>query len=505
MKQYLDDKIEVMSVLEKHSADLFLYPSQRFKEHLASEGNSRILFSGKFGLGKTYFIKYFFRDDIQKRILDNHKYNAFHIYPVNYSIGSNEDIFRYVKYDVITSIMQSGVTINEDDLSIWNKLPFYARSKPLKVLATMLYMIPKIGKDLANVEAQFEVLRKDIEKYEAPGTSSEGDKLVAFLEELEVEEGSKYESGAVTKLIAQVLRRYKDETGRENVLIIDDLDRIDPEHIFRLLNVFAAHFDNSYGLPNKLGFDRVILICDVQNLRNIFRAKFGTATDFNGYIDKFYTSEIFYLDNYNILEKISYETFRSVRFSIPQRDLNLALHFLFNNEIYPISILQLMLAYGQLSLRSLVMKLANPILLDVERSIAFSPDITITQLKKPFLVHFRILKEICGSYDDIRDFVKRLPLQALDVADMHDFTYWLIYYLLFEKHKFSENIGNGYATLGHLDFRYMLHHKAHNEVELAVFEKKVDSNQQDVGYKFNKSDFVFLLSEFLDLMTRVRN
>ena len=31
--------------------------------------------------------------------------------------------------------------------------------------------------------------------------------------------------------------------GKKTVLIIDDLDRIDPEHIFRLLNVFAAHLD----------------------------------------------------------------------------------------------------------------------------------------------------------------------------------------------------------------------------------------------------------------------
>jgi hypothetical protein len=36
--------------------------SKRFEEHLAIEDNNRIIFSGKFGTGKTYFLNKFFDD-----------------------------------------------------------------------------------------------------------------------------------------------------------------------------------------------------------------------------------------------------------------------------------------------------------------------------------------------------------------------------------------------------------------------------------------------------------
>src|SRR5690606_11957375 len=100
----------------------------------------------------------------------------------------------------------------------------------------------------------------------------------------------------------QSLKVTKDNQTKETVLIIDDLDRIDPEHIFRILNVFGAHFENgqfesfSSYTCNKFNFDKVILVCDINNIRNIFHSKYGTATDFAGYIDKFYTHEIFEYD-----------------------------------------------------------------------------------------------------------------------------------------------------------------------------------------------------------------
>ena len=37
-----------------------LFP--KFEEHLNIQGNSRIIFSGKFGIGKTYFLNEFFEN-----------------------------------------------------------------------------------------------------------------------------------------------------------------------------------------------------------------------------------------------------------------------------------------------------------------------------------------------------------------------------------------------------------------------------------------------------------
>ncbi len=65
------------------------------------------------------------------------------------------------------------------------------------------------------------------------------------------------------------------------------MDRIDPEHIFRIFNVFSAQFDLDKD-ENKFGFDKIILVCDLDNIRNIFANKYGQNVDFSGYIDKFY-------------------------------------------------------------------------------------------------------------------------------------------------------------------------------------------------------------------------
>ena len=60
------------------------------------------------------------------------------------------------------------------------------------------------------------------------------------------------------------------------VLIVEDLDRIDPAHLFRILNIFSAHIDYCYKnavipdrsiVGNKFGFDNIVLVCDFSNIK----------------------------------------------------------------------------------------------------------------------------------------------------------------------------------------------------------------------------------------------
>src|SRR5690606_38851151 len=67
--------------------------ASRFKQHINLENNQRILFSGIFGLGKTYFIEKFFREHEESYILIK-------LNPVNYSVSNNEDIFELIKFDI---------------------------------------------------------------------------------------------------------------------------------------------------------------------------------------------------------------------------------------------------------------------------------------------------------------------------------------------------------------------------------------------------------------------
>src|SRR5690606_21418856 len=108
------------------------------------------------------------------------------------------------------------------------------------------------------------------------------------------------EIDAISRLIVDANNIAKKE-DKTNALIIDDLDRIDPEHIFRIINVFSAHRDYSTQ-EHKFGFDKVILVCDISNIRRIYEHRYGIGVDFNGYISKFADTMIF---DYNVKRYLS--------------------------------------------------------------------------------------------------------------------------------------------------------------------------------------------------------
>lgn len=71
---------------------------------------------------------------------------------------------------------------------------------------------------------------------------------------------------------------------------------MDPEHIFRILNVFSAHLcdnlDEEFS-RNKFGFDKVLLLCDYGNIENIYHHLYGADADFKGYMSKFVAKGVF--------------------------------------------------------------------------------------------------------------------------------------------------------------------------------------------------------------------
>lgn len=69
-----------------------------FSEHIKIKNNNRIFFSGKFGIGKTYFLNEFFKKY-------ESEYEIFHLYPVNYQISTNENIIELLKYDILIELL----------------------------------------------------------------------------------------------------------------------------------------------------------------------------------------------------------------------------------------------------------------------------------------------------------------------------------------------------------------------------------------------------------------
>lgn len=67
-----------------------------FKDHL--DINERTVFSAKFGDGKTYFL-----NEFKKKYGDSYEFIT--IYPVNYQIADNKEVFEYIKRDILIQMV----------------------------------------------------------------------------------------------------------------------------------------------------------------------------------------------------------------------------------------------------------------------------------------------------------------------------------------------------------------------------------------------------------------
>lgn len=99
--------------------------------------------------------------------------------------------------------------------------------------------------------------------------------------------GSISECDAFTYLIQKSLKRM----NAKSVLIIEDLDRIDPAHLFRIMNVLSSQVDNPYysEVPhgNKYGFDKIILVMDYEIAKHLFHHFYGKEVNYEVYMNKF--------------------------------------------------------------------------------------------------------------------------------------------------------------------------------------------------------------------------
>jgi hypothetical protein len=267
----------------------------KFEEHLEITGNKRILFSGKFGIGKTYFLKEFFNKH-------NEKYECYYLSPVNYQISQNEDIIELLKYDILIEIINKNEKLKEkilednDYKKLIMQICVFGKNNYKEILngaISLISWIPKLGRPLQETIGLFENILKFIKNTKKGMGDAE---IGEFLETIKKEQITEtdYISEFIKKKIQEIKKVNKTSDEKESVLILDDLDRIDPEHIFRILNIFSAHFDlNNKELPNKFGFDKIIIVADYSNLVKIFHHKYGQDTDASGYFNKFFSVEIF--------------------------------------------------------------------------------------------------------------------------------------------------------------------------------------------------------------------
>lgn len=379
-----------------------------FKRHIDLPQNKRIIFSSKFGNGKTTFLK---------NIFNNYKdYHTFHLVPVNYSIASNEDIFELIKYDILFELISTKVEL-KDSIETFTEIAkdFLLNNKDdiLKILTPFLSVIPVIGGSLKESTDNLINFSKKALSHFQQKQKGEYDLIADYLEEFTKKKGSIYEENFYTRLIKDLIERLKDtkkgENRKQTVLIIDDFDRIDPEHIFRLLNIFAAHEDfNKQG--NKFGFDKVIVVCDIDNIRSIFHHKYGSKTDFNGYIDKFCSVDVF---KYSMMEELNAEVEKIV--TTIKGDINLDNLFWSNNSTTIIFdtmewLLKSFVAQGIINVRNVIKLRENKFDFRVYNIGIANKRYFNTQFWGISLFNF--IKTVFGDYEEVRlafEKLKEIP------------------------------------------------------------------------------------------------
>lgn len=277
-------------------------PKREFEHFLNAPNNRRIIFSGAFGSGKTWFLKEFFSD--------TEKYYYIRLTPVNYAASQNEDIFELVKFDILFHILRENALPEDLNFSKTEILQFPELLDPEKGLSGIIGKISRSGHSFYDLPDDV-IQKASHENQEAP--SDRFKQYKEFRQKITQTKGSPYEHDDITNLIFTIITALK-QSPKETILLIDDMDRIDPEHIFRILNVLAAHFDIDE-TENKFGFDKIILVCDIQNIRRIFRNRYGQDTDFSGYIDKFYSRRVFEFDNKQVLQEALLDILGSIKIS----------------------------------------------------------------------------------------------------------------------------------------------------------------------------------------------
>jgi hypothetical protein len=271
----------------------------QFDKHFNIKGNHKILFSGRYGVGKSFFLsKYFDNGENLK------KYNTVTISPVNYVVSQNEDIFDLIKIDIIKRLYKSkdfDLAAISQKVGVFESLKAYAKKKPLSLVSNISSCLSKIAPMadiVSSVSDSVIKLIDDFEEFEnslQKDSASKEKKLHEFETQFALQKNSYLEYNFISQAIAESLREMKAKSGKSNVLIIEDFDRLDPAHIFRILNIFSAHsFEQDV---NKFSFDKVLIVCDLNNIQKIYKHFYGGDTDFIGYIDKFYSFEPFEFDN----------------------------------------------------------------------------------------------------------------------------------------------------------------------------------------------------------------
>ncbi len=411
-----------------------IQPLISFGDHFDNVSNKRILFSGKFGSGKTYFLKDFFA-------LRSDTVNTFWLSPVKYSVSQNEDIFEYIKFDLALKLLVMLELAKPLEVEFGENLYLYEflSDQPLVAIDTLMLLMGGIANgdsieaktiEIAGaVKGVSEKLIDLYKKYSAfkvkikESNRSESILFENYLKGSTLRKGSIFENDLITQTIRAALEICKLKNEKDNVLIIDDFDRLDPEHVFRILNILSVH-NEIYDDENKFGFDKVIIVCDYDNIQNTYQHKYGSKINFLGYISKFFSSEVYHFNNRAAIRHFcEYELSEVIDNQNVQDVLGLLLSYFVETGLINIrDIIKIKIQNIYVPIEYGPYNLWNNHPTGVPRSLSFMPmsnnsgrfitegidTFFISSADYPFIRAIRVLCVIFGGYSELKTKIKNI-------------------------------------------------------------------------------------------------
>ena len=270
----------------------------KFWFHLRA--HDRTILSARYGDGKSFFLQRFMEGE-------KDRYTFLTLFPVNYQVVENRDVFELIKYDLLIQMLFKGVLSPEFKLTNSQALALCLQMNAstlaegfIKVMSELQLDEEKV-KMMAGILTGLKFVRKVKRKIDDISEPERDKQIMQFLKEM----GKNPVVGqdVITDIIQRGIAQYKkDNPNKKVVLVIEDLDRMDPAHVFRILNVLSAHVDFCYHLGvvpdeslvgNKFGLDKIILVMHYENVEHIYHHFYGDQADFKGYINKFCSSNYF--------------------------------------------------------------------------------------------------------------------------------------------------------------------------------------------------------------------
>lgn len=371
-----------------------------FKKHLEIKDNQRILFSGPFGTGKSTFLKEFSENQ-------DDDFFFLKIFPVNYSVSSNEDVFELIKFDLLFQLMgryYEEIKLRKEDFTLLLKSQIFImeRMKFMPLLYAILGFSEKIGTPIVDFIKALESTVGDFKKFNDEIKIDEEYDIHEFLNSIENKKGSQYEMDAISELIFDLIDRIKKENKKGAVLIIDDLDRLDPDHVFRIFNIFSAHHEEIDG-RNKFGFDKVVFVCDIENVRKIFHHKYGFDVDFSGYIDKFYSTEPFSFNNRKYVKEKLGKLLYKINFNS-----DLAFFNFDSNSRFYVVVKAIAMSLVEARLLNLRMLFSNRTIEVPNQYFGIKSKNAQNLVNSPLIVLFYLFKSFYGSFEIFELKIERL-------------------------------------------------------------------------------------------------